>query len=548
MSSDMRTLPCAEWVEKLAALHPDDLTSAERDELRIHLASCSGCAQVYQDYHHLASLVRDIATSKAPPDLLPGLPELPNEQEETKIRSTPFSQPGTTSSLPARIPGRRPRRAFRVAVAVIAAVLVAGVLVGSFAIRGQSTVSPGISQGRGPVYYITPQGGPPTSSTPQIGSNGPAMLSNPTPPFFVDGNVYRDSNVYRADTGAPVQQYLKDLGNVQIYQPRLVDGILYMAVRTAVSPGIGKFVKMVMYALRPSDGAVLWKWDNCGESVNMSAPTIINRVAYFVCEAAPTLYKLYALQARTGTLIWVDTLSDAAGFDPPGDQQAVYVVLHNQLLAESADTGKLLWKRSLGDSGDYINQATLDNGILYITKQKAFYALRASDGARLWEYQFVGDYSYLQTVVAQNVVYLIANGQSAATSIYTLDGTTGALRWQKQLSSTSYGFPVVDHGDLYLVEDVFATPQQRYAVPFKRTLLAIQGSNGRTLWQQDIPWNKGKLYYAMFEPPDVSAGGGRVYLVDWQQSADPQNLKATMGAFSKSNGALLWTRDITQIW
>jgi hypothetical protein len=52
----------------------------------------------------------------------------------------------------------------------------------------------------------------------------------------------------------------------------------------------------------------------------------------------------------------------------------------------------------------------------------------------------------------------------------------------------------------------------------------------------------------MMEPPEVSAGGGRVYLVDWQQSADPQNLKATMGAFSESNGALLWTRDIMQIW
>ncbi len=542
MSSDIRTLPCAEWAEKLAALHPDDLTSAEHDALGVHLASCSGCAHVYRDYQHLASLVRDLVASEVSPDLLPGLPELPAEQEETNIRSIPASQPGITNSLPTPIPGRRPWKSFRVAVAVIAAVLVAGVLLGSFALRGQGSTSGGTSR----IYYITSPSGS-SSSTSQGSSGGPAILSNPTPPFFINGNVFRNSQVYSADTGVPVQQYLKDLGNVQIYQPRLVDGILYMAVRTA-EQGSEKFVKMVMYALRASDGAVLWKWDNCGESVNMSAPTIINRVAYFVCEAAPTLYKLYALQARTGTLIWVDTLSGEVSFDLSGDQHALYVVLDNQLLAESADTGKLLWKRSLGGSGDYNNQTELDNGILYITKQKAFYALQASDGARLWEYQFVGDYSYLQTVVAQNVVYLFANRQSAATTIYTLDGITGALRWQKQLNNTSYGFPVVDHGNLYLVEDVFATPQQRYAVPFKRTLLAIQGSNGRTLWQQDIPWNKGKLYYAMMEPPEVSAGGGRVYLVDWQQSADPQNLKATMGAFSESNGALLWTRDITQIW
>ena len=256
MSSDMRTLPCPEWAEKLAALHPVDLTSAEQDELSVHLASCSSCAQAYKDYKHLASLVRDLATAEAPPELLPGLPELPDEQEETKIRCIPVSQPGITASLPARIDGQRPQRKFRVAVAVIAAVLVAGVLLG-FAIRGQRAIPSGISQGHRPaVYYITPQGGPPPASTPQTNRGGPHILSSPTPPFFLGGNVYRNSQVYSADTGEPVRQYLQALGNVQIYRPRLVDGILYMAVRTGISQGAGK---MVMYALRASDGTVLWK-------------------------------------------------------------------------------------------------------------------------------------------------------------------------------------------------------------------------------------------------------------------------------------------------
>lgn len=544
MSSDMQTLPCAEWAEKLAALHPADLTSAEQDELSVHLASCDSCAQAYRDYKRLASLVRDLVTTEAPPDLLPGLPELPHEQEETKIWSTPVSQPGITASLPARIHGQRPRRKFRVAVAVIAAVLVAGVLL-SFAISGQRTVPRGISQRHGPVYYyITPQGGPPPASTPQV-SSGPMVLGSPTPPFFLGGDVYRNSDVYSVDTGAPVRQYLQALGNVQVYQPRLVDGTLYMAVRTVDFQRPGK---MVMYALRASDGTVLWKWDDCGESVSMSPPTIINRTVYFACEAAPALYRLYALRATTGTLIWVDTLSGEVSFDLPRDQQAVYVALDNQLLAESAATGKLLWKRSLGDSEDYINQTELDNGILYVTKQKAFYALQARDGALLWEYQFLEDYSFLQAVVAQNVVYLFADRQSGSASIYAVDGATGVLIWQKQLNSAAYSLPVVDHGNLYLLEDVFAAPQQRYASPVKRTLLAIRGSDGRALWQQDVPWNKGELNYAMIEPPQVSAGGGRVYLVDWQPSAGPQNLKATMGAFSESDGALLWTRDVTQIW
>lgn len=544
MRSDMQTLACAEWIEKLAALHSDDLTPAEQNELSVHVASCSGCAQVYRDYHHLASLVRDLVTSEIPPDLLPRLTGFPDEQEETKIQSTPISQPGIRPSLPARTHGRRHHKVARVVVAAIAAVLAAGVLLGSFALTEQRIVFPGISQRHVPIYYITPQSGPSPSSTPQTSSGGPMVLATPTPPFFIGNNVYRDSYVYRADNGVPVQQYLKELGNVEIHNPRLVDDTLYMAVRTADSQGPGK---MVMYALHASDGTVLWKWEDCGESVNMSAPTVINQAVYFICEAAPGLYKLYALQARTGTLLWLDTLSGEVSLDLFGDQQALYIQLDNQLLAEKADTGGLLWQQSFGGGRDFIDRAELGEGILYITQGKTFFALRASDGVRMWEYQFVGDYYDLEPVVAQKVVYLFARQQSGPTNIYALDGAVGILRWQKQLDEGSYSHPVVDHGNLYLVINVFATPHQNYAPPLKRTLLAIQGNDGRTLWQQDIPWNKGKLDYAMIVPPAVSAGGGRVYLVDWQQSASTQNLNATMGAFSESNGALLWTRDITQI-
>jgi outer membrane protein assembly factor BamB len=107
---------------------------------------------------------------------------------------------------------------------------------------------------------------------------------------------------------------------------------------------------------------------------------------------------------------------------------------------------------------------------------------------------------------------------------------------------------VVDQGNLYLVVNVFVTPRRTYsyAAPLKRTLLAIQGNDGRMLWRQDIPWNKGKLSYALIEAPAVSAGAGRVYLVDWTRAAyNPSNEPATLGAFSESNGALLWTRNIT---
>ncbi len=540
MSNDIRNIPCTKWAEKLAALHPGDLTAIERDELRVHLASCRVCAQTYRDYLHLATLVRDLATAEIPADLLPGLPQLTAEQEETGIGSIPIVQPGITFSRPSRMPERRSWRAPRITLAAIAAVLVASVLLGSFALRVQPAMFSGISHGREPVYYLTPQGGPSKLPTPQVNPGGPMILASPNPPFFIDGNVYRNSIVYRADTGAPVQQYLKGLGEVRINNPRFVDGILYMAVRTVnARPG-----KMVMYAVRPGDGAVLWKWDNCGESVNMSPPTVANGAVYFICEATPNLYKLYALQARTGALLWLDTLPGVFGFDLLVNKHTLYIHQGNQLLAESANTGKLLWQRSFGVSDDYIEHAVSDNGVIYIAQENAFFALRASDGKSVWEYHFSGGYFDPVPYVDQGVVYLFVWQMNGPRTIYALDGATGVQHWQKQLSNAN-GFPTIDHGNLYMVVDVFARPSQAYSALIKRMLVAIRGSDGRTLWQQDIPWNKGKLTSATIGPPQVSVGGGRIYLVDWQ-SAEMQNLNATMGAFSESNGALLWTRSVPQ--
>jgi outer membrane protein assembly factor BamB len=418
---------------------------------------------------------------------------------------------------------------------VIAAVLIAGVLVGNVVLFRPLTP---LAQGPGTTYFVTPQGGQPLPVKVQVNPGGPMILSPPTPPFFLGGNLYRNAQVYRTDTGAPVRQYLPNLGNVTVYNPRLVGGTLYMAVRTGADQGAGK---MVMYALRASDGAVLWKWDDCGESDNMSAPQIINGSVYFVCENAPGLYRLYALGATTGKFLWLDTFdNEVDGFS--GDQQALYLQIGNQVLAESAATGRLLWQKSFGTSDYSINQIALGQGIIYVSDEKIFYALKTRDGSQLWKYQFIGDYTYLQAIVAPPTLYLFANEMSRPTSIYALASTTGVLRWQRQLLAQDYS-PVVDQGNLYVLSNVSDASNQDYASPIKRTLLAIQGSAGRTLWQQDIPWNKGKLNISLEALPELTAGDGRLYFLDWTQSStDFANLPITMGAFSESNGALLWTR------
>ena len=363
------------------------------------------------------------------------------------------------------------------------------------------------------------------------------MLSSPMPAFFLNGNVYRGTSAYRADTGTLMQRYLPNLGDAAVYQPQLVNGILYMAVRSAAFHD-----NMAMYAVRASDGSVLWKWDTCGESVNMSSPIIIDDTVYFVCETAPLNYDLYALHANTGKRLWLDTFSGEVEFDLCASQKLLYVQMRNQLVAEDTATGHQVWQQSFGTSSYYIGSVAVDRGILYVVYQQTFFALRASNGEHLWEYDFIDGYNSLEAFTGQNTVYLFARQLSKPTAIYALNATSGALLWQKALSESNYGTPVIDQGNLYLVVNVFPVPQTDYASPLKRTLIAIRGSDGDILWRRDVPWNSGRLNYAMIEPPMVSAGGGRVYLVDWQPSFNFSNLRATLGAFSENNGALLWTR------
>lgn len=364
------------------------------------------------------------------------------------------------------------------------------------------------------------------------------MLSAPTPPFFLHGQLYRDTQVYRADNGALIRQYVPGLGKATVYNPRLVGGVLFLAVRPGRDQGAGK---MAMYALRASDGAVLWHWDDCGESDNMTAPLIIGNFLSFACESRPGSYQLYGLQASTGKLLWRDDLPGEVDMNPVGNQRAIYIQTGNQILAESLTTGRLLWQQRFGNVSA-LNQIAPGQDLLYVSGTNFLAALKASDGSPLWTYRFLGDYTFIQAVVTTHLAYVFANEQSRFPSIYALDSATGILRWQKHLPFRDYS-PVTDQGNLYLVSNVFAPTSASFSPPTKRTLLAIQGKDGHLLWQQDIPWNKGQLNVSLEALPALTTGDGRIYLLDWTGSTTHfTDTSATLAAFAENNGALLWTR------
>lgn len=54
------TMPCADWSQRLAARHRNDLPYTERLALNDHLASCQACAEVYKAYNTIGSRIRSL--------------------------------------------------------------------------------------------------------------------------------------------------------------------------------------------------------------------------------------------------------------------------------------------------------------------------------------------------------------------------------------------------------------------------------------------------------------------------------------------------------
>jgi outer membrane protein assembly factor BamB len=151
-----------------------------------------------------------------------------------------------------------------------------------------------------------------------------------------------------------------------------------------------------VYAVSKVSGAVAWKVQTGGEIA--SSPAYANGVVYIGSKDE----SLYALDAVTGAARWT--------FKTGYDIQASPIVVNGTVYVGSGDgsfyaldaaTGALAWKATTGDLdadgnpkgfGDLIEgRAVLANGVLYFTGDdiggSSVYALRATDGKRLWRYK-----------------------------------------------------------------------------------------------------------------------------------------------------------------
>lgn len=346
--------------------------------------------------------------------------------------------------------------------------------------------------------------GPTPTASPIVSASGPGHNVSLT---VVDGVVdvgTMDNAVYalRASDGGLLWRYNTPgpVGGPVADPPVVADGIVY--VNANVDQGLG-YVTGYIYAIRASDGALLWRYTT-GNFVYMGyvySPTVASGVVYVASQAG----SLTALRASDGALLWRYTAKGQVAVSLAVNG-IVYLLDTNidqgpdYLEALRASDGTLLWRTP---SYDYL--PVVVNNVLYITSQAGLSALQASDGTLLWRYALVGT-GFAGPTILDGVLYTVAFKYSPDAPIST--PTAGYAR--------------------------LVTAPINWKMPFKQggpsSLYALRASNGTVLWHYHTPGDKNTGMGVL------AVAGGLIYI---DTTADPN--KNSISALRASNGSLLWT-------
>jgi outer membrane protein assembly factor BamB len=219
------------------------------------------------------------------------------------------------------------------------------------------------------------------------------------------------------------------------------------------------------YALRASDGSVLWR----SHLQAAFGPTVMNGIAYAYSD-----YTIYALNATSGKMLWDFQASEPLGNAPTASDDTVYfgTIGSNtsgvcDFFALNASTGSQRWCSHMGGVDGSLG--VVSQGVVYIGAD-ALFAFDASTGKLRWRYT-VGTTIQSMPEIDGYAVYASADGT------YALNATEGTLLWHNMLGAgeaTSFKSSVTAYSLVFVVKNDGKGDSIIYA---------LQASNGKMEWQ-----------------------------------------------------------------
>jgi outer membrane protein assembly factor BamB len=318
-----------------------------------------------------------------------------------------------------------------------------------------------------------------------------------------------------------------------------------------------------VYALRTSDGALLWHQKIEGSADE--APLVANGVVYVSFNVTPLAGNngpdyTYALRASDGSLLWRYSTTNYSYLSlSSSNSNVVYVASQDGISALNTSNGASLWHYAANDTGSTWPLEV--NGVVYYSSSSdngsgTLYALRAGDGSLIWRYKTA---SYTNTpVVANGVVYTNSDGGS----LVALRASDGHQIWKRTIDTNFFQSAQLVNGVLYtmttkileppaadstsplqgaaglgaLLWNTFQHAFTAQTVPLKQGLssvYAIRASDGAVLWHYTM--NNGANSWASW----LAVANGIAYASDVTDTSGTTGL-GDIYALQSSDGSVVW--------
>ncbi len=239
----------------------------------------------------------------------------------------------------------------------------------------------------------------------------------------------------------------------------------------------------LVVAMRESTGRTVWRFPVASES----SPLVVGGLVYF----GSWDHKVYALNLRTGKLVWSTQTDGEINSSPAYANGTVYIGDNSgTLTALRSRTGAIRWKaRSFSHFGSgreyfYATPTVAYGRVFAPNTDGTVYAYGAGTGNLLWA-RHVGTYVYTAAAVwAQKLYVGTYDGK-----FYALDAATGDTDWMREMPAAVHGAPTVMDGLVYLstcgfcghkgVRSAKAGPNGTYALDARTGTLVWQFPDGQ---------------------------------------------------------------------
>jgi len=285
-----------------------------------------------------------------------------------------------------------------------------------------------------------------------------------------------------------------DAGHMVVASPVVADGVLFAGARNgvfyaldaksgalrwkfaadapitataAVADGIAYFISAsnTIYALNAADGALVWK-RTTGADLPFDAMAGFAMVQdWDYWSSSPLAYegrvcvgsgdgKIYALDAKTGAVIWRHATAGRVRSSPATDGKTIYVgSFDGTMRALDIASGKPRWVfhtkgNPVFPAGSIQSSPALAGGlVIFGARDYNLYALDAKSGREVWEQSVKNSWVPSTPAIADGQVYV---GSADGRALLAYDLATGKPLWTTPLDNLVFSSPVIVGDSVYI--------------------------------------------------------------------------------------------------